>query len=102
MAGRLVDRVGAWRVAAAAQVVQAAGAVAYLAAGSAAAVAVAAGLLAAGQQLYYSSLFALIADVSGVGPKDRPFAWPGWCRRHVSAWADWRLAASPGTAVLPT
>jgi hypothetical protein len=41
---------------------------------------VAAGLLAAGQQLYYSSLFALIADVSGEGPKDRPFAVAGMVR----------------------
>lgn len=30
-------------------------------------------LLAAGQQLFYSSLFTLIADVAGDGPKDRPF-----------------------------
>jgi MFS family permease len=30
--------------------------------------------LAAGQQLFYSSLFALISDVAGQGPKDRPFA----------------------------
>lgn len=37
-------------------------------------VAVAAVLLAAGQQLFYSSLFALIADVAGTGPRDRPFA----------------------------
>ena len=38
-----------------------------------AAVAVAGVLLAAGQQLFYSSLFTLIADVAGDGPKDRPF-----------------------------
>jgi hypothetical protein len=31
-------------------------------------------LLAAGQQLFYSSLCALISDVAGDGPKDRPFA----------------------------
>jgi hypothetical protein len=37
-------------------------------------VAVAAVLLAAGQQLFYSSLFALIADVAGDVPRDRPFA----------------------------
>jgi Na+/melibiose symporter-like transporter len=74
VAGRLVDRVGSWRVVVGAQVAQAAGAVAYLAASGVVAVAVAAVLLAAGQQLFYSSLFALIADVSGEGPKDRPFA----------------------------
>jgi MFS family permease len=74
VAGRLVDRVGSWRVVVGAQLAQAAGAVAYLAASGVVAVAVAAVLLAAGQQLFYSSLFALIADVSGEGPKDRPFA----------------------------
>jgi MFS family permease len=74
VAGRLVDRVGSWRVVVGAQAAQAAGAVAYLAARGVVAVAVAAVLLAAGQQLFYSSLFALIADVSGEGPKDRPFA----------------------------
>jgi Na+/melibiose symporter-like transporter len=74
VAGRLVDRVGALRVVVGAQVLQALGAVGYLAARGAAAVAVAAVLLAAGQQLFYSSLCALISDVADDGPKDRPFA----------------------------
>jgi hypothetical protein len=57
-----------------AELLQALAAVTYLAARGVAAVAVAAVLLAAGQQLFYSSLFTLISDVAGDGPKDRPFA----------------------------
>jgi MFS family permease len=74
VAGRLVDRVGALRVVVGAELLQALGAVAYLAARGVVVVAVAAVLLATGQQLFYSSLFALISDVAGAGPKDRPFA----------------------------
>jgi MFS family permease len=74
VAGRLVDRVGALPVVVGAELLQALGAVAYLAARGVVVVAVAAVLLAAGQQLFYSSLFALISDVAGAGPKDRPFA----------------------------
>jgi Na+/melibiose symporter-like transporter len=74
VAGRLVDRAGPLRVVVAAEVLQALGAAAYLAAHGTLVVAVAAVLLAAGQQLFYSSLFALISDVAGDGPKDRPFA----------------------------
>ncbi|HEU5483927.1 MAG TPA: hypothetical protein VFU98_03395, partial [Microlunatus sp.] len=44
------------------------------------AVALAVCLLAAGQQLFYSSLFALIADVAGDRPKDHPFAVVGMVR----------------------
>ena len=73
-AGRLVDRVGPRRVVIGAELIQALGAVTYLVARGTAMVAVAAVLLAAGQQLFYSSLFALIADVAGAGPRDRPFA----------------------------
>jgi MFS family permease len=74
VAGRLVDRVGPVRVVVGAELLQALGAVTYLAARGAVVVAAAAVLLAAGQQLFYSSLFALISDVAGDGPKDRPFA----------------------------
>ena len=74
VAGRLVDRVGPLRVVVGAELLQALGAVAYLAARGKAVVVAAAVLLAAGQQLFYSSLFALISDVAGDGPKDRPFA----------------------------
>jgi MFS family permease len=74
VAGRLADRVGALRVVIAAELLQAVGALVYLDAHGAVAVAVAAVLLAAGQQLFYSSLYTLISDVAGDGPKDRPFA----------------------------
>jgi MFS family permease len=73
-AGHLGDRIGPRRVVVGAELLQALGAVTYLAARGAAGVAAAAVLLAAGQQLFYSSLFALISDVAGDGPKDRPFA----------------------------
>jgi MFS family permease len=73
-AGRLVDRVGPRRVVICAELLQALGAVTYLVARGTASVAVAAVLLAGGQQLFYSSLFALIADVAGDVPRDRPFA----------------------------
>jgi MFS family permease len=80
LAGRAVDRVGARDVVVTAQVVQAAGALAYLLAEGIATTLVAAVLLAAGQQLFYSSVFALIADVSGNGPKDKAFAVAGMIR----------------------
>jgi MFS family permease len=72
--GRLVDRAGARSVVIASQVIQALGAVGYLLARSELPVLAAAMLLATGQQLFYSSLFALVSDVSGDGPPDRPFA----------------------------
>jgi len=72
--GRLVDRAGARAVVIASQLVQALGAAGYLLARSELPVLAAAMLLATGQQLFYSSLFALVSDVSGSGPPDRPFA----------------------------
>ncbi|MEU4518285.1 MFS transporter [Amycolatopsis sp. NPDC024027] len=80
LAGRLVDRVGPRAVVICAQLLQAAGVGAYLIADGAGPVVVAAVLLSAGQQLFYSSLFVLIADVAGDGPKDRPFAQVGMVR----------------------
>ncbi|WP_158880761.1 MFS transporter [Amycolatopsis anabasis] len=74
LAGRFVDRAGPRAVVIAAQFVQAAGALTYLVAEGAGLVVVAAVLLSAGQQLFYCALFALIADVSGDGPRDRSFA----------------------------
>ncbi len=74
VAGRLVDRAGSLKVVVGAELLQAVGAAAYLAARSVVVVALAAVLLAAGQQLFYSSLSALICDLYGEGPKDRPFA----------------------------
>jgi MFS family permease len=80
LAGRLVDRVGPRAVVVGAQLLQAAGAGAYLLADGAGPVVAAAVLLATGQQLFYSSLFVLIADVAGDVPKDRPFAEVGMVR----------------------
>ncbi len=80
LAGRLVDRVGPRAVVIGAQLLQAAGVGAYLLAGGPGAVVAAAVLLSAGQQLFYSSLFVLIADVAGDVPKDRPFAEVGMVR----------------------
>jgi MFS family permease len=74
LAGPLVDRVGPKPVVIAAQLTQAAGAGAFLVADGVVSVALATVALAAGQQLFYSSLFALISDVAGEGPKDEPFA----------------------------
>lgn len=80
LAGRAVDRAGARDVVVTAQLLQAAGALAYLLADGIATTLTAAVLLAAGQQMFYSSVFALIADVSGEGPKDKAFAVAGMIR----------------------
>jgi MFS family permease len=80
VAGRLVDRVGPRPVVIASQVVQALGALGFAVADGVASVAVAACLLAAGQQLFYSSLFALLSDIIGDRPKDHPFAVVGMVR----------------------
>jgi MFS family permease len=80
LAGPLVDRVGPRLVVIASQLVQAFGAIAYLFAGGVGLVVVGALLLAAGQQLFYSSLMALISDVAATGPKDRAFAVVGMVR----------------------
>jgi MFS family permease len=74
IAGRLVDRTGPLAIVIAAQALQALGAATYLVARGMPVVVIAAVLLAAGQQLFYSSLFALVSDVAGTGPKERPFA----------------------------
>lgn len=74
LAGPLVDRAGPRPVVIASQLVQAAGAGTFLVAGDVLTVALATVALAAGQQLFYSSLFALISDVAGEGAKDHPFA----------------------------
>ncbi|SMC57069.1 MFS transporter [Kibdelosporangium aridum] len=78
--GRLVDRAGPRNVVVLAQVVQAAGAFTYLLADGFVLTVLAAVLLAAGQQMFYGSLFALIADVAGSGPKDKAFAVAGMVR----------------------
>lgn len=79
-AGRLVDRCGPRPVVVASQLLQAAGACTFLFADGVVLTLAASMLLAAGQQTFYSSLFALISDVAGSGPKDRPFAVVGMVR----------------------
>ncbi len=79
-AGRLVDRWGPRPVVVTSQLLQAAGASAFLLADGIVLTLVASMLLAAGQQTFYSSLFALVADVAGPGPKDRPYAVVGMVR----------------------
>ncbi|WP_409184229.1 MFS transporter [Amycolatopsis sp. VS8301801F10] len=80
LAGRLVDRAGPRAGVLAAQLLQAAGISAYLFAHGISGVVVAAILLGAGQQLFYSCLFALVSEVAGEVPKDRPFAEVGMVR----------------------
>jgi MFS family permease len=80
VAGRFVDRVGPRPVVIASQAVQAMGVLGFLVADGVVTVAVATCLLAAGQQLFYSSLFALISDVVGERRKDHPFAVVGMVR----------------------
>jgi MFS family permease len=79
-AGRFVDRVGPRPVVIASQALQGLGALAFFGAGGVGGVAVAVCLLAAGQQLFYSSLFALLSDVVGDRTKDHPFAVVGMVR----------------------
>jgi hypothetical protein len=74
LAGRLTHRLGPRTVVVTSQLLQAAGALAYLLAGDAVGVFVAAALLAAGTQLFYCSVFVLVADVSTNTAKERPFA----------------------------
>ncbi|WP_215542724.1 MFS transporter [Amycolatopsis sp. CA-230715] len=80
IAGRFVDRFGPRAVVICAQFVQAAAAMAYFAATGPLLVLLGAILLAAGQQAFYSSLFALIGDTAGPGPKDHTFALAGMVR----------------------
>jgi MFS family permease len=80
LAGRLVDRSGPRKVVSTAQLLQAAGAAGYFVAADPTVLLLAAVLLAAGQQVFYSSLFALIGDTAGPGPKDRTFALVGMVR----------------------
>jgi MFS family permease len=80
IAGRLTHRFGPRLVVVAAQIVQGAGAVVYLLAGNGVSVFAAAALLAAGAQMFYCSVFVLIADVSTSTRKERPFARVGMVR----------------------
>ncbi|MBB4687428.1 MFS transporter [Amycolatopsis jiangsuensis] len=80
LAGRLVDRAGPRAGVLGAQLLQAAGASIYLFAHGIGGVVFASVLLGSGQQLFHSCLFALIAEVAGDVPKDRPFAEVGMVR----------------------
>lgn len=80
LAGRMVDRFGPRQVVIGSQLIQAAGVAVYLIAGNAVLVLVASALLAAGQQAFYSAVFALIADTVRTGPKDSVFALVGAVR----------------------
>lgn len=74
LAGRLAQRHGPRVVVVAAQLVQGLGALAYLLSGNVFGVFAAAALIATGTQLFYCSVFVLIADVSSNEAKERPFA----------------------------
>ncbi len=100
-AGRLVDRFGARPVVIGAQLLQATGAGVYLPATDAVLVLVAATLLALGQQSFYSSVFALIADTAPPGGKDRAFALAGMVR-GVCFGAGGLIASAVVTAAGPT
>jgi MFS family permease len=74
LAARLNHRLGPRPVVVLSQLVQAAGAVAYLLAGSALGVFAGAALISMGTQLFYCSVFVLVADVTRSEDKERPFA----------------------------
>ncbi len=80
LAGRLVHRLGPRPVVVLAQVVQGAGALGYLFARGPAGVFAAAALMAVGVQLFYCSVFVLVADASTAVAKERPFALVGMVR----------------------
>ncbi|HEV7976786.1 MFS transporter [Amycolatopsis sp.] len=101
-AGRLVDRVGPCAVVISAQFVQAVGAFSFLVADGVTSVLAASILLSTGQQLFYCALYVLIADVSGDGPKERPFTVTAMVRTALfglgalAAGALYALAGSAG------
>jgi len=80
LAGRLPQRFGARFVVVSSQLLQGAGALAYLFAGDASGVFVAAGLMSVGTQMFYCSVFVLIAAASSSEAKERPFALVGMVR----------------------
>jgi hypothetical protein len=74
VAGRLTHRFGPRVTVVIAQLAQGVGAMAYLLAGNVTGVFAAAALMTIGVQLFYCSVFVLIADVSTDEAKERPFA----------------------------
>lgn len=96
MAGRIVDRVGPKTVLISAQLVQAVGAAGFLMVRETAGVMLAAALLASGQQLFYCSVFALVADVTEAAPGGAP---PG-AKERAFAQANMTRAGSFGLGAL--
>lgn len=74
VAGRLTHRLGPRATVVIAQLAQGVGAVGYLLAGDVAGVFGAAALMAVGVQMFYCSVFVLVADLSAEEAKERPFA----------------------------
>ncbi len=104
VAGRLSHRLGPRRVVVLAQVVQAAGAVGYLLADGVVGVLVAAGLLGVGTQLFYCSVFVMVADASTDTAMERPFARVAMVRSAAFGLGNLTAAlalAGGGTASLP-
>jgi len=104
VAGRLSHRLGPRLVVVLAQVVQAGGAIGYLLAGGVGGVLVAAALLAVGTQLFYCSVFVMVADASSESAMERPFARVGMVRAAAFGLGNLTAAvalAAGGTAALP-
>ena len=104
VAGRLSHRLGPRWVVVLAQVVQAGGAIGYLLAGGVGGVLVAAALLAVGTQLFYCSVFVMVADASSESAMERPFARVGMVRAAAFGLGNLTAAvalAAGGTAALP-
>ena len=80
VAGRMTHRLGPRSVVVTSQAVQACGALTYLLATGPVSVLAAAALMSAGTQLFYCSVFVLVADVSTSEAKERPFALVGMVR----------------------
>jgi MFS family permease len=98
VAGRLVHRLGPRPVVVLAQLVQGAGALGYLLARGPAGVFGAAALMAVGVQLFYCSVFVLVADASTAVAKERPFALVGMVRAGAFGLGNLVAAAALSTA----
>ena len=104
LAARLAHRFGPRYVVVLAQVVQATGALTYLVARDAVGVFAAAALLAVGTQLFYCSVFVMVADVSTGVSKERPFALVAMVRAGAFGLGNLVAAvslATGGTRALP-
>ena len=77
LAGALVDRLGARRVVAAAQLLQGAGFLGYLMVDGAAALCVAALVVRVGQRAFWSSILTLVAEIATPNERDRWYGLAG-------------------------